>query len=311
MQHYIFPVTPICKMPYYSRLWSANVLIKRDDLFQAAAGGSKARMLQYILADVSPEKYDVVVTAGGPCSNFNRALALMCSKLGVKMHLIEYTDNELEYDTSLNYYMCNLAGINKSRCCKKDVVETIRCVLDAYKESGLRCKFIYGGGRSLEGMYSYYDAVKEVYEQGVHIDCVFVACGTGTTVAGISAGLQKYFPNAKVYAISTARPYSVERSVLEENIDVLNEYLESEYSLQNLIYEESFLCGGYAKFCDDLVDVIKECISKEGIIIDPTYSGKAFWGMKSIIEANIDQFRNKNILFWNTGGIFNLLAERI
>ena len=48
-------------------------MAKRDDLFSEACGGNKARMLQYILADVNKDTCDVLITAGGPCSNFNRA----------------------------------------------------------------------------------------------------------------------------------------------------------------------------------------------------------------------------------------------
>ena len=55
------------------------------------------------------------------------------------------------------------------------------------------------------------------------------------------------------------------------------------------------------------MNIIKECISNEGMIIDPTYSGKAFWGMNNIIESS-ETFKDKNILFWNTGGIMNLLS---
>ena len=55
------------------------------------------------------------------------------------------------------------------------------------------------------------------------------------------------------------------------------------------------------------MNIIKECISNEGMIIDPTYSGKAFWGMTNIIESS-ETFKDKNILFWNTGGIMNLLS---
>lgn len=45
------------------------------------------------------------------------------------------------------------------------------------------------------------------------------------------------------------------------------------------------------------------------MIIDTTYSGKAFWGMKMIIE-NSEDYKGKNVLFWNTGGIFNLLSMK-
>ena len=168
MQHLDFSPTPISKLDYYSRKLECNILCKRDDLFAEAGGGSKARMLQYILAEVNPSNCDVLVTAGGPCSNFNRACALMCAKLGVPMHLVEYTDMPEEFDSSLNYYLCNLAGIRKTRCKKTDVPSTIKQVLDSYQ--GKKVKLVYGGGKSLEGIYAYYDAVAELSKQIESID---------------------------------------------------------------------------------------------------------------------------------------------
>ena len=309
MNHFDFSSTPITTLPYYSKLLGVNLLCKRDDLFAEAGGGSKARMLQYILADVSSEKYDVVLTAGGPCSNFNRACALMCAKIGISMHLVEYTDEPIEFETSLNYYLCKLANIHTTRCEKSDVPDTISSVLEQYREEGKRVKLIYGGGKSLEGIYAYYDAISEVYKQQINVDYLFVACGTGTTLTGICAGMQKYYPKAKVYAISTARTYEAESLVLEDDMKILNDYLKSKYSFENLRFSEDFLCGGYAKYTDDLMEVIKECISKEGMIIDPTYSGKAFWGMIDIIKKS-SIYKKKNILFWNTGGVYNLLSTK-
>lgn len=309
MNHLDFSSTPITVLPYYSKLLGVNLLCKRDDLFTEAGGGSKARMLQYILADVSSAQYDVVLTAGGPCSNFNRACALMCAKIGIPMHLVEYTDEPIEFETSLNYYLCKLANIRTTRCEKSNVPETISSVLQQYSEEGKKVKLIYGGGKSLEGIYAYYDAISEIYKQQINVDYLFVACGTGTTLTGICAGMQKYYPNAKVYAISTARTYETESFVLEDDMKILNDYLGTKYSFDNLIFSEDFLCGGYAKYTNELMDTIKQCISKEAMIIDPTYSGKAFWGMINIIRQS-QIYRGKNILYWNTGGIFNLLSTK-
>lgn len=312
MNHLTFSPTPISELPYYSQKLGVNLICKRDDLFAEAGGGSKARMLQYILADITSNDYDVLLTAGGPCSNFNRACALMCAKLGLSMHLIEYTDEPKEFETSLNYYLCLLAGIRTTRCPKSNVAETISSVKDNYEKVGKKVKVVYGGGKSLEGIYAYYQAVEEIvkgYKDFSKLDYVFVACGTGTTLTGICAGMQKYFPQTKVYAISTARTYSSELPVLEENMKTLNRYLGTEYTFDNLLFSEEYLCGGYAKYNGDLFSTIKECISNEGIIIDPTYSGKAFWGMINIIK-NSSKFQGKNILFWNTGGLFNLLSTK-
>lgn len=307
MNHFPFTPTPITPLPYYSKKYGVDLLCKRDDLFAEAGGGNKARMLQYILADINSHNCDVLLTAGGPCSNFNRACALMCAKLGVSMHLVEYTTNESEYNSSLNYLLCNLANIRHTRCAKTVVSETISKVQSLYLTNNQNVKIIYGGGRSIEGIYAYYDAVKELYKQNKNIDYIFVACGTGTTLTGICAGTQKYFPKALVYGISVARCWNDEKEVLADDMNLLNKHLHKSYNFDNLCFKDQYLCGGYGKYDNRLMGTIKECIAKEGLIVDPTYSGKALWGMLEIIDN--PKFRNKNILFWNTGGIFNLLSQ--
>ena len=65
---------------------------------------------------------------------------------------------------------------------------------------------------------------------------------------------------------------------------------------------------GFSKTSPEELRTIQECISHEGLIIDPTYAGKAFWGMTSILEER--DYKNKKILFWNTGGLMNLLSQK-
>lgn len=308
MVHLDFSPTPISKLDYYSRKFECNILCKRDDLFTEAGGGSKARMLQYILADVNPSNCDVLVTAGGPCSNFNRACALMCAKLGVPMHLIEYTDMPEEFDSSLNYYLCNLAGISKTRCKKTDVPSTIKQVVDSYQ--GKKVKLVYGGGKSLEGIYAYYAAVSELSKQIESIDHLFITCGTGTTLTGVCAGMKKYYPNAHIHAISVARTYDVEKATLDDDMNILNTYLKTSYDFSNMSFYEDYLCGGYDLTSSELLVTIKDCISNEGIIVDPIYTGKTFWGMTEIINQSKNLYRGKNVVFWNTGGLFNLLSSK-
>lgn len=309
MKHLPFNPTPISVLPYFSRELQVNLISKRDDLFAEAGGGSKARMLQYILADVKPTNYDVLLTAGGPCSNFNRACALMCAKIGVPMHLVEYTDTPHEWE-SLNYFLCNLAGVRKTRCEKSYVADTIEKVVEKYQEQGWNVKKVYGGGRSVEGVYAYYDAVRELKNQVDCVDDVFLACGTGTTLTGVCAGMQEFFPNCRVHAISVARTWEIERKILLEDMEMLNNYLQTNYNFNNLIFSDSYLCGGYDKTTTPLLNTVKECISKEGMIIDPCYSGKAFYGMVQTIKENVVEYYRRNVLFWNTGGIINLLSMR-
>lgn len=309
MKHLPFELTPISVLPYFSRNLRVNLFSKRDDLFAEAGGGSKARMLQYILADVAPNNCDVLLTAGGPCSNFNRACALMCAKIGIPMHLVEYTDTPQEWE-SLNYFLCNLADIRKTRCEKSAVADTIEQIVKEYQAQGKKVKKVYGGGKSVEGIYAYYDAVKELKNQIDNIEDVFLACGTGTTLTGICVGMQEFFPNTRVHAISVARTWETERKILIEDMEMLNNYLQANYNFDNLVFSDSYLCGGYNKTTESLLHTVKECISNEGMIIDPCYSGKAFYGMVQMIKENALEYNGKNILFWNTGGLLNLLSMR-
>lgn len=310
MNHLPFDVSPVSELPYFSNKCGIKIRCKRDDLFTKAYGGSKARILQYVMANVTPDLYDVVVTAGGPNSNFNRCCALMCAELGVKMHLVEYTDNEHEYYNSLNYFICKQSNITCTRCAKSNVPSTIQLVLKEYADQGIRTKFIYGGGKSLEGIYSYYAAIEELYAQSVKVDDIFLACGTGTTLTGVCAGMQQFYPNANVHAISIARSWETEQPILDSSMSQLNSYLGTLYNFNNLSFSDKYLMGGYAQFNESLLSTIKECLTNEGIITDPTYSGKAFHGMIDTLSKNKQYFQKRNVLFLHTGGIFNYLSEK-
>ena len=285
MEHFSFSPTPITSLPYFSEKYNVEILVKRDDLFPSALGGSKARMLQYILYPLLSGGAKTIVTAGGPCSNFNRALALLCANYGLKMILVSYTDEPSEYDISLNNFIVSQTNCEYVFCKKTEVPKTIEKVLKQCDKATTR--FIYGGGKSLQGVFAYYDAVKEMKAQTDHIDELFVACGTGTTLTGICAGMQKYFPKAKVHGISVARTYEAERSVIESDMGLLNHYLHEDFNFSNLIFYDEFLNGGYGKTSIEEIYTIKECIANEGLIIDPTYTGKAFWGMTSILKLSL------------------------
>ena len=57
---------------------------------------------------------------------------------------------------------------------------------------------------------------------------------------------------------------------------------------------------------------IERVLTRYGVPLDPTYTGKAFWGMEQYIKSH--QIKNKTVLFIHTGGtpIFcDWIKERI
>ncbi len=266
-------------------------------------------MLQYILSDIVSKDCEIVVTAGGPCSNFNRACALQCAELGLKMHLICYTEHKDEFLKSDNFFICKLCGVEITHCEKKDVKKTIESVMSSYKSKGVKAINVYGGGRCLEGIYSYYEAVKELYVQlqGVLPNEIFVTCGTGTTTSGLLAGIQTFSPSTRLHAISIARMADVEIPIIEENLTMLGGYLGVDFNLNNLVYHDEYIMGEYGAVSEDLLNFISDFTSASGILVDPIYTGKALYGMSKILN---ESGHEHDALFWHTGALYTLLSNR-
>jgi D-cysteine desulfhydrase len=308
--HFSFTETPVQKLDFYSEKYSAEVYVKRDDLFPAGGGGNKARMLQYILHDSLTLKYNTVVTAGGPASNFNRAMAMMCRKLHLNLKLITYTNCISDYNSD-NAYLLSLLDTEFIKCQKSSVKETIDKYCSSLQKASIKYKFVYGGGKSQEAFYAFYKAVEYLQKQMDIPDAIFIACGTGTTLTGISTACNCFFPKTHIYAISIARTKETGFAILQENIKQINESNKHAFDLNNIRLLDCYLNGGYGDSCSKENSIIKEAAREDGLILDPIYTGKAFWGMDDIIMSNRNKFKGKKILFWHTGGVFNLLSNKV
>ena len=63
--------------------------------------------------------------------------------------------------------------------------------------------------------------------------------------------------------------------------------------------------GGYESYTFEMAAFLKSVMRQTGILYDTTYSGKGLYGMMQ--ELYRLSIRYKNIMFWHTGGIMNLL----
>ena len=71
----------------------------------------------------------------------------------------------------------------------------------------------------------------------------------------------------------------------------------------NLHYVDDYLCGGYGKVNDELVETMMEATRLTGLLFDTTYTGKAMYGVKNEIRKG--RFGpDDHIVFWHTGGGF-------
>jgi len=312
LKHFDFLESPVEFFPRISELFKIKLYIKRDDLFPGLYGGNKARKSQYILYDALQKGCNAIVTAGDLNSNHSRATALMASKLGMRIKIIVHNDHPENEYLSQNMYLCRMVGAEIIYCSKSDVAKTMDKAMSDFEADGCRPYYIWGGGHCLQGSYAYYEAVRNLTKQiNFSPDYIFFASGTGTTHAGLHVGAKYFYPQAKVIGVSIAR--MKERGVNEifKSVNELESYLELPYSdRSDIIFKDDYIADGYESSSKNEEDLIRDMALKEGLILDPTYSGKAFFGMREMVLNN-REMEGKNVLFWNTGGIFNLLSNKI
>ena len=80
------------------------------------------------------------------------------------------------------------------------------------------------------------------------------------------------------------------------------DYIEKAYSIEDAKLIRGYDSKGYGVVTSNERHAIKELAQNEGILLDPVYSGRAFYGMLDHLE-NKKLRNNSNVLFWHTGGL--------
>lgn len=202
--------------------------------------------------------------------------------------------------------MVHACGAIFHECSKTNVAETVETVMDECIEQGLKPYYIYGdkfgNGNEAVPVRAYVKVYREILKQeeeiGIHFDSIVCATGIGMTQAGLIAGKSLYGGDCRIYGVSVARNAVKEKAVLEKYLQAygasIGQNIKGEINLA-----DDYLCGGYGKYTPDLLCMIKEMYLSNGIPLDPTYTGKAFYGLQDMLRKNM---LGQNVLFIHTGG---------
>ena len=295
------PVTPI--MPLEMTCGQNAFWIKRDDLLPFSFGGNKVRKAAEFYKEIKKSGADVVMTYGSNSSNHCRIIANMAAAMELQCHVISPEENrEILYNTR----MVSQFGASIETCPVNEVAQTIENRKAAFVKEGKKPYFITGGGHGNPGTHSYVRAYDEICAQeaqmGVHFDYIFHASGTGATQAGLVCGqLLREDGARRMVGISIAREKERGREVVRESIEsYLGADYEKYYRDDALIFEDAYRCGGYGAYDQQILNVVYRLMCKEGIPVDTTYVGKAFWGMLQYLQEQA--VSGRKILFLHTGG---------
>jgi D-cysteine desulfhydrase len=139
---------------------------------------------------------------------------------------------------------------------------------------------------------------------------VVYAAGSGGTGAGLVLGVKLRKLPWRVIGVNVCddRDYFVRviGEIVEEAITTHG--LDLEFSRDEIEIVDGYVGAGYAKSRPEELRLIGEVARSEALILDPVYTGKAFYGLARELERDPRAF-GERIVFVHTGGIFGLFPK--
>ncbi|MDP3312077.1 D-cysteine desulfhydrase family protein [Lutibacter sp.] len=304
-----FP-TPIQKLKNLSKNYpDYTIYIKRDDNTGLASGGNKTRKLEYLIKQALDEECDTIITAGAQQSNHCRQTAAACSIAGLKCHLLLGGGNPKKYDGNL--LLSSILGATIHFTGKNRKGEDIQTLKNKLDKNGNKCFVISYGGSNIIGAMGFVNAMKELKEQlteqNLTMDYIFFASSSGGTQAGMILGIELFKLKSKLIPINIDKDetngISLEKVVLnlvKEGSMLLK--MNKQFTIADISLNRDYDKDGYGILSENEKNTIKELARKEGILLDPVYTGRAFNGMLDYFKKNKIP-TNSNVLFWHTGGL--------
>jgi L-cysteate sulfo-lyase len=304
--------TPLELMENLTRLLGGPRLwIKRDDCTGLSTGGNKTRKLEYLMADARERGADIVITQGATQSNHARQTAAACAKLGLACRILledrtGYTDDA--YRLSGNVMLDKLHGASvERRPGGADMAAEMEAVAERLRGEGRRPYVIPGGGSNPVGALGYVTAALELVAQaaetGLRIDHVVHATGSAGTQAGLVTGLVALNSGIPVLGIGVRAA----REKQEANVLALAERTAEHLGVPGIVRAEHVVANcdyvgqGYGIPTQGMVDAVRLVAEKEGILLDPVYSGKGMAGLIDLVRKGVFP-KDSNVAFLHTGG---------
>lgn len=254
-----------------------------------------------------------MIIYGNSRSNLCRVLANLCCAEKIPCYMICSSEENEEHPIETNNSrLMKWLGAEVIPCRKTEIAQTVEQTMNRLTEEGYHPYYIFGDkfGTGNEGtpVQAYVDGYREILawekEQNISFSHIFAASGTGSTQCGLVSGKLLEQGTEQIIGLSiSSREYDRAIRIMESGISdyfaknhlVLPEGWESELHL-----EMGYRQGGYGQYDERILQVIREEFCRNGLPLDPTYTGKAFWGMKQYIEEH--QLQDCDVLFIHTGG---------
>ncbi|HIM77620.1 MAG TPA: D-cysteine desulfhydrase family protein [Rhodospirillales bacterium] len=308
--------TPLEEMPALTKeLAGPSLYVKRDDMTGLAFGGNKARQLEFYFGAAQAEGADVALITGAVQSNFVRSAAAAAAKLGMDCHAQleeRVPDPDSTHRNSGNVLLNKLLGATiYSYDEGEDEAGADRRINEIAVELKTQGRTPYIipllPGHPPLGALGYVVAAQEILfdlkQQNLEINEIVVASGSTTTQAGLLFGLRALGSDIPVLGVCVRRSSEFQTPRVFDRCQDIAELLEADMPVKadDVVTMDDVLAPGYGQLNPMALEALRLTASKEGLILDPVYTGKVMAGIIHRIRKGV-YAEDDNVLFIHTGG---------
>ncbi len=306
--------TPLEKMENITKLMGkGDLYIKRDDTTGPAFGGNKTRKLEYLLHEAKEQGCTAVMTFGGTQTNHGRTTVGAAVKLGMKPILVlgggdtGYLSGNLNLDAMMGadiYFVKN----------GEKMGEVVADVIAKYEAQGDKVYQVPVGGSNPLGAVGYIMSVKEILdqmkEQDIKIDHLVCTVGSMGTFGGMILGAKYFNAPFDVIAVPVSpEPKGDKEKAVAEFANKVSETYDMGITITpedvKIAYgpdDAPYSGEAYNKPDPVTREAIITLAKNEGIMLDPTYTGKTFRGFLDMVKDGEFIKDGETAMFLHTGG---------
>lgn len=306
--------TPLHPLLHLGADLGIDLWLKRDDLTSLGLGGDKPRKLEYELAQAIQAGADVIVTSGSAQSNHARLTSAAARKLGLDVVLVLGNDQHAQLQGNLlTVHLMGGEVVMVDTDDHWDLDEEVDVVCTRLRAEGRNPHVVPISGTTPHSCLGYVDGALELVDQftarDVVPDVIFTPFGTGGIFSAYLLAMRSVGIGAEIVGISVNRP----TEECEENLDhwwgALSGLLGTDPELGRGRYtiEDVYVGPDYGVATTECLDAIVSMARREGILLDPVYSGKVFAGLLGHAAAGRFE-QGSTVVMLHSGGIPALFA---
>jgi D-cysteine desulfhydrase family pyridoxal phosphate-dependent enzyme len=313
--------TPLELLENISAEFGVNVWIKRDDCTGLAFGGNKSRQLEFYIGQAMAQGADTLLTTGAVQSNHVRTTVAAARKMGldVEVQLEHRVDREQpEYHNSGNPYLVRLMGARIHYYPVGEDEEGADKALEQraaeLTQEGKKAFVIpLSNAHTPYGAFGYVEGAEELMvqlrERKIDPARFVVPTGSASTHCGFLLGVRACGSSAPVHGVCVRRDAQSQHLRVRKKLDSVIDAIGCEQKIadDDIICDDSQLAPGYGLPNDATVAAIRYMAWQEGVLLDPTYSGKTFAAFLDMLQRG-EFSSGQHVVFLHTGGAVSLFG---